>query len=557
MEGKGIKFLPLYWIYHDNWINRTWYYDSYWGVWNPSETSRHMGHLHFFMPGYEIKNKALTGQAYTGKQLYTFALKSIWGPGSGDINQTNSVRYIGSPKWFFNINEYWRRVYIQPWDDKSGNQNIQSIVGKKGIKYDASHAKHTYGPFREGQGFFFYWNKSARTLPIEYYLDEKKRSRNNYLAGPEPWYLPININYYESNSDSISIYMKKEYVPKVTPFFIPNGDNNDGYVDRPMSYRMNCESYNGEEYYSKYRDEDITKEEFDKWSNIAKEIGATFTLDKNGKTVIKYCDDGYHIYNSSNSKSSWATPFGAFNVSCSDARYIYPIIEYQRVNHLNWERTPGWAVRDRDMGGDGFEIELSLPYAVDNEIQSPFSGKNKKVLPMGEYCHDFDRKFNNLVPRYSYYDKVDENNYQWVIVRRNNDGYDNITEEFVKTVVSEKKPEDSDALGEYVATQEPWPNGYVNDDKGRPVFFKRYDIKTEEYRIPNHWKDKVMSFNVPEGMKEDGVWVEQCFGGVVRAKAVITIEDNFGERKEVEIETTRFYLAEQFEGSDQNEPAEY
>ena len=61
-----------------------------------------------------------------------------------------------------------------------------------------------------------------------------------------------------------------------------------------------------------------------------------------------------------------------------------------------------------------------------------------------------------------------------------------------------------------------------------------------------------MTFNIPAGMRGDGVWVEQCFGGVVRAKAVVTIEDNFGEVKDVEVTTTRFYLAEQFEGSDQN-----
>ena len=102
MNNAGIKFLPLYWIYHDNWINRTWSYD-YWYGWRESETSRHMGHLHFFMPGYEIKDKSQTGQAYSGKQVYDFSLKSIWGPGSGDVNQTNDVRFIGSPKWYFNI----------------------------------------------------------------------------------------------------------------------------------------------------------------------------------------------------------------------------------------------------------------------------------------------------------------------------------------------------------------------------------------------------------------------------------------------------------------------
>lgn len=547
MNNAGIKFLPLYWIYHDNWINRTWSYD-YWYGWRASETSRHMGHLHFFMPGYEIKDKSQTGQAYSGKQVYDFSLKSIWGPGSGDINQTNDVRFIGSPKWYFNVDEYWRRVYIQPWEDRSKNENTQTLVGKVGIKYDASHSKHTYGPFREGQGFFFYWNKSARTLPIEYYLDEKKRSRNNYLYGQEPWYLPININYEQSNSDSISIYMKKQYVPKNTPFFIPNGDNNDGYVDRPMCYRMNHRT----------DDTQVSEELFKKWKNIAYEIGATYSKVKDSygqeRNVIKYCDYGYHKYpESSNSKSdsSWKNPFGAFNVSCSDTRYIYPIIEYQRVRHLDWERLPGWSQRDRDEGGDGFDIKVELPYCENEKIQSPFSNDNGVVGPMGQYFHRFDEKFPGQIPRYPYCDKVDIGNYQWVIVERIDDGYANITEVVKRIEIGEKAPKDLPE-GEYLATQEPYPKGYVQDNQGRPIYAKRYDIKTEEYRIPDNWKDKVMFFNVPENMKEDGVWVEQCFGGVVRAKAVVTIEDNFGLVRDVEVTTTRFYLAEQFEGSDQN-----
>ena len=117
--------------------------------------------------------------------------------------------------------------------------------------------------------------------------------------------------------------------------------------------------------------------------------------------------------------------------------------------------------------------------------------------------------------------------------------------------IGENAPKDLPE-GEYIATQEPYPKGYIQDSQGRPVYAKRYNIETEEYRIPDSWKDKAMFFNVPKNIKEDGVWVEQCFGGVVRAKAVVTIEDNFGMVRDVEVTTTRFYLAEQFEGSDQN-----
>ena len=213
------------------------------------------GHLHFFMPGYEIKDKSQTGQAYSGKQVYDFSLKSIWGPGSGDVNQTNDVKFIGSPKWYFDVDEYWRRVYIQPWEDRTKNENTDTLVGKVGIKYDASHKHHTYGPFREGQGSFSIGTSLREHCQLNIILMKKKRSRNNFLYGQEPWYLPININYEQSNSDSISIYMKKQYVPKNTPFFIPNGDNDDGYVDRPMCRRANWRT----------SDDQISEELFNKW----------------------------------------------------------------------------------------------------------------------------------------------------------------------------------------------------------------------------------------------------------------------------------------------------
>ena len=546
MNNNGIKFLPLYWIYHDNWINRNWGYDYYHG-WRVSNTSRHMGHLHFFMPGYEFGNSSQGGQAYSGKQTYEFSLKSIWGPGSGDKNQYNDVKFVGSPKWYFEIIEYWRRVYIQPWDNKNKNDNIIGIVGKTGIKWDASHKNHTYGPFREGQNFFFYWNKSARTLPIEYYLDENKRTRNNYLYGNGPWYLPVNINYDISNSTSDYVYMKKEYKSVITPFFIPNGDNDGGYVDRPICYRINRTT----------SDYSITEERFKKWKNIADEIGATFRgVDRNGNSIIGYSENGYHttLGESNSSSDSYLIPFGAFNVSCADHRYIYPIIEYQSVKHLNWERLPGWAQRDRDEGGDGFTIKIELPYSENDKIQSPFSNDNGVVSPIGTYHHGFDVKHSDKIPRYPYCDKVDIGRYQWVIVNRSSGDYGETYETFVRIIVSTESPKDLPE-GEYIASKAPYEKGYLTDEKGRPIYARLNNIRTDEYRIPEAWKDNVMSFNVPGNMKSDGVWVEQCFGGVVRAKAVVTIEDKFGEVKDVEVSSTKFFLAEQFEGSDQNAPS--
>ena len=39
-----------------------------------------------------------------------------WGPNSNDPSQNKSVRLIGKPLWYLYVEEYWRRMYIQPWD---------------------------------------------------------------------------------------------------------------------------------------------------------------------------------------------------------------------------------------------------------------------------------------------------------------------------------------------------------------------------------------------------------------------------------------------------------
>jgi hypothetical protein len=70
MNNGGINLYPLYWIHHDSWINRSW---GWWYGWTQSSlTSRHRGHLHFFMPGYPIKDNSETGQASAGNTVYDF-----------------------------------------------------------------------------------------------------------------------------------------------------------------------------------------------------------------------------------------------------------------------------------------------------------------------------------------------------------------------------------------------------------------------------------------------------------------------------------------------------
>lgn len=116
----SLQFSPLMWQYHDGWrwkeTKTLLTYDS---NGNPilidkSKNFYHRGHCHLFLPDYDIGNKAST-YAYTGKQQYHFEIKDEWGPNSNDPNQNMSVRLLGKPIWYFYYQEYWRRMYIQPY----------------------------------------------------------------------------------------------------------------------------------------------------------------------------------------------------------------------------------------------------------------------------------------------------------------------------------------------------------------------------------------------------------------------------------------------------------
>ena len=317
----SLTFYPLYWIYHDGWkFKETKTYSMPDGkggtiTVDKSKEFNQPGHIHFFMP--DLPSSSVTTQAYKGEQVYNFKLEDTWGPNSKDPNQAKNITLIGKPIWRFYIEEYWRRIYVQPWDDsnynnkllnnvsinklseyvsisdclikqssftKDGNNyslggksfnfsdedrinylgnsyfivstsilsneitcdyklgDVTSIYGKissneitylyyisgnekryftkysiiekrkdsttrrflpinpnnsidmifsqtgedndhlkKGIKYDASKPEHSFGPFREGNQFYFFNTVVNRTMPIEYWKDAFHTKRDYYV----------------------------------------------------------------------------------------------------------------------------------------------------------------------------------------------------------------------------------------------------------------------------------------------------------------------------------------------------------------------------------------
>ena len=116
-----LKFAPLAWIYHDGW---TWRQSktlmSYDQNGNPkpmddSKKCYQKGHIHLFLPTVEYAPSG-SSLAYWGQQTYSFKIVDEWGPNSNDPSQNKSVKLIGKPLWYLYVEEYWRRMYIQPWD---------------------------------------------------------------------------------------------------------------------------------------------------------------------------------------------------------------------------------------------------------------------------------------------------------------------------------------------------------------------------------------------------------------------------------------------------------
>jgi hypothetical protein len=273
--------------------------------------------MHFWMMGFDALDS--NQQAYTGNQIYEFSLQDQWSPRSSDVNQQQNFRIVGLPKWYFHVEEYWRRVYIQQWEHIDNDNVMPGDVGKRGIMYDASKSFHTFGPFREGKDNFFMRSDLARGLPIEYWKNEGKYIRDHYLR------------------------------------------YGDGVLGRNQFV------------YNFQKDIDID-ENRDLWTIPVGEV-----------TGPEYDRNGYVHQGNINE-------INAHRSAYPDHFYLSPTLEYQKVVHLDWERLPGYSERDKENEetgeafGDGFEIQISIPFTIDGEIQSPFS-MNKVVSPPGTYHH--------------------------------------------------------------------------------------------------------------------------------------------------------------------------
>jgi hypothetical protein len=480
--SDSIEFLPLYVIYHDQWGFRDWARNSD-GGWTPASKYSHRGHCHFFMLGFN-PTTASSSRAYGGVQSYNFEIEDIWSTRSKDPNKTDNVRIIGQPKWFFEIEEYWRRVYVQLWD--SPDNEDKPVAEKRGIKYEASSPHHTFGPFREIRNGldnseprksatnFFFFNNMSRALPLEYFKDEEKTMRDHFLMGGACiWNLDwdkkdINGNIYNTNGN--------------TPYIIPKGFWCGG---------------------------DITGVD----------------------------------------KPSQEAPSRRYGYA--DNLYAYPLIEYQIVKQLlpTNERPPEWKTSP---DSEGLAVSVDLPFSLNGEIQSPFSENNGRTAPIGSYCHGFEEKYPDRVLRYPEIDSVDSLS----------------TEKVTTTEMNQTK---SIELKDVVLTRVDWGDGMVEDITTSGVFQHTYfavgtytisklvkdtDPKNNEWRIPEELKGEKVVWSVPDSIKDkmDGMWVEQCLGGIVKAKALVTIEDNFGGVKEIWITANNFIVDEKFSGMDQGGP---
>lgn len=679
----ALTFYPLHWVYHDCWQ----WTETIAGHPNDHITYfYHAGHIHYFFNSADYNaSVGASGRAYGGTQRYYFQLKDIWGPNSGDTNQAGTDKLIGKPMWYFHIEEYWRRVYVQSWVAYDGNQRYPLHKGRSGIKYDASKPEHSLGPFREGGGLFFFNSKINRTLPVEHWLNEDKTHRELFVktdgentSGGQSWKFegyvrqwgrdsntPPNVySYYDSryhkfgdyvymNTDLGRKYYKYTYKPynydilKNDPSGsqykkseahwgnpIPNlkGDElwdeylrhygltneyntycTDNGLDKtlPSSYRkfvgtkshyiQNLSLY---EYYTfedysliwqevsereaKMLDGDYPKkiklfkegdessfgdstnpfvkngvrvnpqgvyeEYFDKYEN--------YTIPRNTIADGDYRSDGTHPR-----EFSFSDEDGARR-NYPDDIYIYPIMEYQKVVHLDYERMPNVKSREKNINvytdktgnfGDGFEVTIELPYRVNDVIQSPFSKANGIVLPPGEYHSNIVKEENKLRYKVYRYNSIkDVQKYmnhkylEFVSMReKNEDGYNLSDDEWFEENWKGKPILRNEDEGGFYETKHLGPiwmpyltQHFITDDK----------IDEDGYNDSNgnliKGDGKIIEFHNPYKDREDGVWIEQFLGGVVKAEVEVVLEDPFGKRRKERVSIVAARSTDTFEGVD-------
>ena len=351
----SLNFMPLYWIYHDGWKykeSKSYTVPAQNGesvTVDKSKTFNHPGHIHFFMP--DMPMDAQSTLAYDGEQIYQFKITDTWGPNSTDPNQAQNIKLIGQPIWYFYIEEYWRRVYIQPWENVeknltllddiqytvNGNGNYTYIdendrthiftdgdiriindkkyvdlsyddVGKIGIKYDASKPEHSFGPFREGGKFYFFNTVLNRTMPIEYWKDNSKHVRDYFVkdgeksetSGNQTWTFASKdqlFNYvYDSHyiHDTWSYYYTSYSIGRFRDIYAPTRYNHYRYFFGTNAKRLKKDLDNKIINHIKNEEKDGSHYGWQEqgWTGWFEYSGVSITNspDKDPRENIIYCD---------------------------------------------------------------------------------------------------------------------------------------------------------------------------------------------------------------------------------------------------------------------------
>lgn len=450
ITGDGIQFLPLYWGHHDCWryYRRNTEIVSGNPVVSMSEFD-HWGHVHLFMLGF---NWDAPGQdAFSGSQSFNFALKDIWGPRSADPNQQHQMTVVGTPVWYFHVTETWRRIYIHPWDRKVSTDRVAE---RRGIKWEASPPDGTFGPFREGRDaanridYVPAMLQGARTLPLEYFKSQARSqaARDNFVG------------------DKAAEILKAYALTKAE----------EAFADLPVDEQT---------------DEAMAALKVEKEAEFY-DAGAYST------------DHSAYVFAGGNS------PLGGEEVShagvppFSDRLYIWPLIEYQQVVQLDWQRLPGAESANPD--GDGWSLALGIPFVnpLTGAYNSPFGPNAGEVRPIGQYFGT-DGKGSPLVPT-------------------------SRKMKYTKTAYDDPLHPPIDRAPRYYG-------GHPFDQ----------DPATSE---------QLVSFHDPYN-DQTGRWIQQCLGGVIQARAVVTLQSKLGGQFQVRVDAVNYLPTTPFAGTDQAAPA--
>ena len=291
----ALEFAPLYWVYHDGWnytqTKTLLDVDKEGNLIriDKSKTFYQMGHCHLFLMDVNPEGKGSSGQAYWGEQTYQFHLKDEWGPNSDVPGQAQTIKLIGKPMWYFYIEEYWRRFYAQPWETNDPKFKNGIHDGKVGIKYDASKPEHSLGPFREGGEFYFFDTVVNRTMPVEYWREETKQTRDFFLkqkrkgeetSGGQTWSFPIKDRFFRWVEDVHFAAMAVGQYFSVT-------HRKPSLIDTPYNYGYDYQGMNAKRIKTdKYVKYICDGDEWQGRNNAVVESHERVTLDENGQIEL-------------------------------------------------------------------------------------------------------------------------------------------------------------------------------------------------------------------------------------------------------------------------------